>query len=132
MRIVCGGVFDRHPGATLILGHMGEFLPFQTSRFDSRYATVQTDRPLQRKPSEYFGSNIVITTTGVFEPAVLRAAIDILGSDGVMFSVDYPYESSHDSVELIRRTLMTDEERHKVAHGNAERILKLRRHNDSR
>lgn len=125
MRIVCGGVFDRHPGATLILGHMGEFLPFQTSRFDSRYATFITDRPLQRKPSEYFGTNVVITTTGVFDPAVLRAAIDILGADAVMFSVDYPYESSQESVELIRRTSLTEEEHHKVAHGNADRLLKL-------
>ncbi|HEX3750204.1 MAG TPA: amidohydrolase family protein [Streptosporangiaceae bacterium] len=63
MRIVMGGVFDRHPGATLILGHMGEFLPFQTSRFDSRYATLNLDQPLHRRPSEYFGRNVVITTS---------------------------------------------------------------------
>lgn len=125
MRIVCGGVFDRHPDATLILGHMGEFLPFQLSRFDSRYGTFQLDRPLLRKPSQYFGSNVLITTSGVFEPAVLRAAIDILGADAVMFAVDYPWEASRDAVELIRRTPMTDAERHQVAHGNAERILKL-------
>jgi 2,3-dihydroxybenzoate decarboxylase len=125
MRIVCGGVFDRHPDATLILGHMGEFLPFQVSRFDSRYATFQLDRPLLRKPSEYFGSNVLITTSGVFEPVVLRAAIDILGAGAVMFAVDYPWEASRDAVELIRRTPMTDAERHQVAHGNAERILKL-------
>jgi 2,3-dihydroxybenzoate decarboxylase len=125
MRIVLGGVFDRHPDATLILGHMGEFLPFQLSRFDSRYATFRLDRPLLRKPSEYFGGNVLITTTGVFDPVVLRAAIDILGADAVMFSVDYPWEASRDAVELIQRTPMTDAERHQVAHGNAERILKL-------
>jgi 2,3-dihydroxybenzoate decarboxylase len=125
MRIVMGGVFDRHPGATLILGHMGEFLPFQTSRFDSRYATLDPARPLRRKPSEYFGANVVITTTGVFDPAVLRAAIDTLGADAVMFSVDYPFESSQQSVDLIERTALTGEEREKVAHANADRLLRL-------
>jgi len=125
MRIVCGGVFDRHPDATLILGHMGEFLPFQVSRFDSRYATFKLDRPLLRKPSAYFGSNVLITTSGVFDPVVLRSAIDILGADAVMFAVDYPWEASRDAVELVRRTAMTDAERHLVAHGNAERLLKL-------
>ncbi|MBV9794845.1 MAG: amidohydrolase family protein [Actinobacteria bacterium] len=50
MRIVMGGVFDRHPGATLILGHIGEFLPFQTSRFDSRYATLDPTRPWSSPP----------------------------------------------------------------------------------
>jgi 2,3-dihydroxybenzoate decarboxylase len=126
VRIACGGVFDRHPGATLILGHMGEFLPFQASRFDSRYATMTpAARPLRRKPSEYFGRNVVITTSGVFEPAVLRAAIDVLGADAVLFAVDDPYESSRDAVELIRRAPMTDAERHQVAHGNAERLLRL-------
>jgi 2,3-dihydroxybenzoate decarboxylase len=125
MRIVMGGVFDRHPGATLILGHMGEFLPFQTSRFDSRYATLNPAHPLQRQPSEYFGANVVITTTGVFDPAVLRAAIDTLGADAVMFSVDYPFESSQQSVDLIERTALTGEEHEKVAHANADRLLRL-------
>ncbi|MER0443307.1 hypothetical protein ABR738_01710 [Streptomyces sp. Edi4] len=55
MRLIYAGVFDRHPGATLILGHLGEFLPFQRSRFDSRHRSLQVDAPLERMPSQYFG-----------------------------------------------------------------------------
>ncbi len=126
LRIVCGGVFDRHPAATLILGHMGEFLPYQRSRFDSRYQTIATDRPLQRPPSAYIGTNVVFTNSGVFSPAALTGAVLEVGADAVMFSVDYPYESSQDAVEGFERTALGPGDREKIAHGNAERILRLR------
>ena len=57
LRILCAGVFDRHPAATLILGHMGEFLPYQRSRPDSRYRTTTPEYQLQRPPSAYLGTN---------------------------------------------------------------------------
>jgi 2,3-dihydroxybenzoate decarboxylase len=89
LRLVFGGVFDRHPGATLILGHMGEFLPFQRSRLDSRYATIATATPLKRVPSAHLGTNVVFTNSGVFSPAVMLGAVLEVGADAVMFSVDY-------------------------------------------
>jgi 2,3-dihydroxybenzoate decarboxylase len=125
LRVIYGGVFDRHPGATLILGHMGEFLPFMRSRLDSRYATLDPQVPLQRLPSAYIGSNVVITTSGVFSPAALTGAVLEIGADAVMFSVDYPYESSHEAVAGLERTTLSDADRHKIAHGNAEGILRL-------
>lgn len=125
LRIVFGGVFDRHPAATLILGHVGEFLPYQRSRFDSRYQTLETDRALQRPPSAYVGTNIVFTNSGVFSPAALTGAVFEVGADAVMFSVDYPYESSKDAVEGFERTTLSPWDREKIAHGNAERILRL-------
>ena len=118
-------VFDRHPGATLILGHMGEFLPFMRSRLDSRYLTLDPEAPLQRMPSAYIGSNVVITTSGVFSPAALTGAVVEIGANAVMFSVDYPYESSHEAVAGLERTTLSDTDREKIAHGNAERILRL-------
>ena len=126
LRIIYGGVFDRHPGATLILGHMGEFLPFMRSRLDSRYHTLDLKAPLQRMPSAYLGSNVVITTSGVFSPAALTGAVLEIGADAVLFSVDYPYESSHEAVTGLQRTTLSDTDRHKIAHRNAERILRLR------
>jgi 2,3-dihydroxybenzoate decarboxylase len=125
LRIIYGGVFDRHPGATLILGHMGEFLPFMRSRLDSRYATIDPETPLQRMPSAYIGANVLVTTSGVFSPAALTGAVLEIGADAVMFSVDYPYESSHDAVAGFERTTLSDSDRDKIAHGNAERILRL-------
>jgi 2,3-dihydroxybenzoate decarboxylase len=125
LRAIYGGVFDRHPGATLILGHMGEFLPFMRSRLDSRYLTLDLKMPLQRMPSAYIGSNVLVTTSGVFSPAALTGAVLEIGADAVMFSVDYPYESSHDAVTGFERTTLSDSDRDKIAHGNAERILRL-------
>jgi len=125
LRILCSGVFDRHPSATMILGHMGEFLPFQRSRLDSRYATTSSDYRLQRPPSAYLGTNIVFTTSGVFSPAALAGAVLEVGADAIMFSVDYPYESSHDAVAGFERTTLSPQDREKIAHANAERILKI-------
>jgi 2,3-dihydroxybenzoate decarboxylase len=125
LRVIYGGVFDRHPGATLILGHLGEFLPFMRSRLDSRYLTLELEAPLQRMPSAYIGSNVMVTTSGVFSPAALTGAVLEIGADAVMFSIDYPYESSHDAVAGFERTTLSDSDREKIAHGNAERILRL-------
>lgn len=125
MRIVIGGVFDRHPGATLILGHMGEFLLYMRSRLDSRYRILDHDFALQRMPSAYIGSNVVITNSGVFSPAALTGAVLEIGADAIMFSIDYPYESSREAVAGFEQTPLSDADREKIAHGNAERILRL-------
>jgi len=125
MRLILGGVFDRYPGARVILGHMGEFLPFQLSRIDSRYQVLDVEHPLQRLPSQYFGTNIVITTTGVFSHAALIAAIQEAGVDNVMFSIDYPFESTQAAVQFIRTAPLAPADQARVAHVNAERILRL-------
>jgi 2,3-dihydroxybenzoate decarboxylase len=124
LRILFSGVFDRHPGATLILGHMGEFLPFQRSRLDSRYATLATTA-LKRMPSEYLGTNVVFTNSGVFSQAVMLGAVLEVGADALMFSVDYPYESSYQAVKGFEQTTLSATDREKIAHGNAERLLRI-------
>ena len=125
LRAVFGGVFDRHPAATLILGHMGEFLPFMRSRLDSRYNTFALENPLQHQPSHYIGTNIVITTSGVFSPATLTGAVLEIGADSVMFSIDYPYESSADSVAFLNSAPLPPDQLAQLAHGNADRVLRL-------
>jgi 2,3-dihydroxybenzoate decarboxylase len=127
LRLLFGGVFDRHPGVTLILGHMGEFLPFQRSRLDARYATLElaSTAPLKRPPSAYLGTNIVFTNSGVFSPAVLLGAVLEVGAEAMMFSVDYPYESSLEAVEGFERTTLSTADREEIAHGNAERLLRI-------
>ncbi|OMC43035.1 amidohydrolase family protein [Mycobacterium sp. IS-1264] len=125
LRLLFGGVFDRHPTATLILGHMGEFLPFQRSRLDSRYATLATANPLPRPPSAYLGTNIVFTNSGVFSPAVMMGAVLEVGADAIMFSIDYPYETSREAVDGFERTTLSASDREKIAHGNAERLLRI-------
>ncbi|NUA31654.1 amidohydrolase family protein [Cupriavidus basilensis] len=125
LRLVFGGVFDRFPRLKLILGHMGEGLPFQRWRFDSRFAVYSHGIKLAKKPSEYIGSNIVITTSGVCSPAALNGAIAEMGAEAVLFSVDYPYESTAIAADFIEQAPMDEATRRLVCHGNAERILKL-------
>lgn len=122
MRLLFGGVFDRHPGARVILGHMGEFLPFQLSRFDSRYATLK-ERKLAFLPSEYFGRNIFITTSGVCSPAALAGAVMAMGEDAVLFAIDYPYESTATAVAFLDTAPLSAVAREKIAWRNAERLL---------
>jgi 2,3-dihydroxybenzoate decarboxylase len=127
LRILFSGVFDRHPAATMILGHMGEFLPFQRSRLDSRFASTSfaATSTLQRAPSAYLGTNIVFTNSGVFSPAAMLGAVLEVGADAVMFSIDYPYESSYEAVRGFEQTTLRPADREKIAHGNAERLLRI-------
>jgi 2,3-dihydroxybenzoate decarboxylase len=125
MRLVYAGVFDRHPDATLILGHLGEFLPFQRSRFDSRYRSLRVEAPLERMPSQYFGSNILITTSGVSAPEAVQAAVLTIGADAVMFAIDYPYETTADAVSAVEKAGLAPEVKEKIAHLNARRVLGL-------
>jgi 2,3-dihydroxybenzoate decarboxylase len=127
LRLIFGGVFDRFPGARIILGHMGEFLPAQLYRVDARYGDLDPEiqRPLKQLPSKYFGTNITITTSGVFSHAALVDAVQTIGADNVMFSIDYPFEPTEPAAEFIRTAPLDPKDLAKVAHGNAERILRL-------
>jgi 2,3-dihydroxybenzoate decarboxylase len=125
LRLLFGGVFDRFPKLKIILGHMGEGLPMMRWRFDSRFAVYSHGITLQHAPSAYFGRNIVITTSGVCSPAALTGAIAEMGTDAVMFSVDYPYESTAIAADFIENSPMADDVRELVCSGNAERLLKL-------
>jgi 2,3-dihydroxybenzoate decarboxylase len=125
LRLLFGGVFDRFPNVTVILGHMGEGLPFLRWRFDSRFAVYSHGVELKRAPSAYIGDNILITTSGVCSAPALIGAIGEMGAHAVMFSVDYPYESTSIAAEFIEQAPLDDEVRKLVCHGNAERIFRL-------
>jgi 2,3-dihydroxybenzoate decarboxylase len=130
LRLIYAGVFDRHPSATLILGHLGEFLPFQRSRLDSRYRTLQVETSLARMPSEYIGTNVLITTSGVLAPEAIEAAVLAMGADAVMFAIDYPYESTTEAVRSIEQAKLSDDEKEKITHLNARRILGIETEED--
>jgi 2,3-dihydroxybenzoate decarboxylase len=125
LRLLFGGVFDRFPRLVLLLGHMGEFLPYQRWRMDSRFAAYPMGVKLARKPSEYIGRNILITTSGVCSAPSLLGAIGEIGPEAVLFSVDYPYESTAEACNFIEQAPLDDRTRSLVCHGNARRIFKL-------
>jgi 2,3-dihydroxybenzoate decarboxylase len=125
LRLLFGGVFDRFPQLTVILGHMGEFLPYQRWRMDSRYAANPAGIKLARRPSEYIGTNILITTAGVCSAPALQGAIGEIGAKAVLFSVDYPYESTEEACAFIEQAPLDTSTRALVCHGNARRIFRL-------
>jgi 2,3-dihydroxybenzoate decarboxylase len=127
LRLVFGGVFERYPKARLILGHMGETLPLNLWRFDSRWLVCNRgSRTLALAPSFYIKRNIAITTSGVCSDISLRCALDAMGESNVMFSVDYPFEKTDLAAQFIEKARISEAERSQVASRNAKQILRLR------
>ena len=128
LRLVLGGVFERFPGARVILGHMGETLPYLLWRLDSRHAFVSHGRPstlISQPPSWYIRRNITLTTAGVCAASALQCALTEMGEDNVMFSTDYPFEDITGAADFIDSTPLDPALRHKVCYDNARRILRL-------
>jgi len=126
LRLVFSGLFDRFPKATLILGHMGEALPFQLWRFDSRWEISNRGAMrLALPPSEYFRRNVVVTTSGVCSPEPLLCALSALGNERVLFSVDYPFERSDIAAKFIETAPIPNDVRRLVCHKNAESLFNL-------
>jgi 2,3-dihydroxybenzoate decarboxylase len=125
LRVIGAGVFDSFPKSTLILGHLGESLPYLLGRFDEGYAMVFKIKRLKKSFSTYIKENIVITTSGKYNPEALVCAITAMGIDRVLFAADYPFVAPKESVQLIESTQISDLEKEKIYHLNAERWLKL-------
>jgi 2,3-dihydroxybenzoate decarboxylase len=126
LRLVFSGVFDRFPKLKVILGHMGEALPFYLWRLDSRAELIVGKRPLKMAPSKYLKRNLYITTSGVCDDAPMIASIGTLGLEHVMFSVDYPYEDSATAGKFLDNAAVDEATRQKVARLNAISLLKLK------
>ena len=126
LRMVLGGVFDRHPGLRVIIGHMGEMLPFMLQRIDDNLPPRVTG--LDRLPSEYILDRVVITTSGLFSVPPLRCALDVFGLERVLFSIDWPYAPNEEGRRLLEEAPLSGDELELFAHGNAERVLGLQGH----
>ena len=127
LRLMMSGVLDRFPGLRIVIGHMGEALPFWMWRLDFMGApgARAAGRANQLKPSEYFRRNFAITTSGVEDPLALRFCIDKLGIDSVMWAIDYPYQATAPAVAFLESAALSEHEREQIAHGNAERIFRI-------
>ena len=130
VRMILGGVFDAFPTLKIVLGHLGEALPFWLGRLDNRFSNIKRrglsplgPKPLQALPSEYFARNFWITTSGMMTAQPLSFCLEMLGTDRVLFAIDYPYEQSADAVDFIRTVPLDEATRHKVCHENAERLF---------
>ena len=133
VRMILAGVFDQFPKLQIVLGHLGEGLPYWLSRLDNRYQNIlkrgglQTlgMKQLSRLPSEYFRSNFYVTTAGMNSSPPFNYCVDLLGPDRVLFAIDYPYEQTVDAVTFIRASRLSPEILRKVCYGNAEKLFKI-------
>ena len=120
--MVTAGVFDRHPGLRMIIGHCGEMIPFMLDRIDR---ILHGLTGLALSPSEYFLRNVWVTTAGMFSLPPVMCAVQVLGVDRVLFSVDYPFGSNQAGRRLLDMLPLSPADRAKIAGGNAERVLRL-------
>ena len=125
LRLIFAGVFDRYPRLKIILGHMGETLPFMLWRLDSRAAFIYGGRPLMEPPSAYLKRNLYVTTSGQCSDVPLITALTALGDDHVLFSIDYPYEDSAVARHFIESAAIGDAVRDKVGRLNAASLMRL-------
>lgn len=129
MRLIMSGAFDRHPRLRIVLGHMGESIPYWLQRIDNRYAAqaaIGVQAKLAKRPSEYFRENFAITTAGVTSMPVLRLCLDLIGADRILFAVDYPYEDDREAVRFIDEAKVTEEQRRQICEANAIRLFNLK------
>ena len=125
LRIMFGGVFDRFPRAKLVLGHLGETLPFLLWRFDSRAGPEFYAVKLGKRPSQYVKDNIVVATSGMCAAEPLHCTISALGHERVMFAADYPFESIDEAAHFIDGVELAGKVRSDICFDNAVKFLGL-------
>ena len=131
LAIITSGAFDRFPRLKIVVGHLGEALPFWLFRIDYMHrASVLAQRyermrPLKRKPSDYMRENVYVTTSGMaWEPAILFCQ-SVLGMDRVLYAMDYPYQFVIDEVTASDNLPLSDSDKKKFFQLNAERVFSL-------
>jgi len=125
LRIVFAGVFDAYPRLRIILGHLGEGLPFAMHRLNDHTWRSAARRGLRKTPLQYLRENLLVTTSGNwYEPAFLCTLL-ALGADNILFAIDWPYETNKTGTEFLRKISVSEADREKIAHLNAERLLGL-------
>jgi 2,3-dihydroxybenzoate decarboxylase len=131
MRIITAGVFDRFPKLQMIIGHMGEALPFWAYRLDYMHqATVKSQRydsmkPIRKKPSDYLKENFIITNSGVAWEKAIKFTQEVVGVDRVMYAMDYPYQYAVEEVAMMDKMQMSDVDKKKFFQTNAQRVFKI-------
>jgi uncharacterized protein len=120
LRLIVRGTFDRHPDLKIVLGHWGELLLFWQDRVDSLSRVAGLDR----KVSEYLQSNVYITSSGMFNPALLHNALEVTSVDQLLFSTDYPFQRpTSPDIRNFLAEFDSDDDREKFTSGNARRLF---------
>jgi len=122
IRLVLSGIFDKFPNLKIIIGHLGETLPFLMWRID-----MALNRPGNAGVSfrDIFTSHFYITTSGFFSDPALLCCIQEMGVDRILFAIDYPFVPNEPGPKWMENLMLNTEDKAKILHGNAERILNL-------
>jgi uncharacterized protein len=121
-RLAVAGTFEQHPGLNLIVGHMGETIPFMLDRLDHVAIDMQG---LSTAPSKIVRERLYITTAGVFSTPAFLCALTTFGADRILFSIDHPYSSAALATNWFKNVPVAPADRLKIMHGNADRLLRL-------
>lgn len=122
LRLIVSGVLDRLPNLQIIIGHMGEGLPYALARSNAVFSSV---KHLKRSVAETFAQQISITTSGYFTRPPFDCARAVVGLDRMMYSVDYPFSPTTNGQKFLETLGLDDADKAALTHGNARRILKL-------
>jgi 2,3-dihydroxybenzoate decarboxylase len=122
VRLVLSGVFDKYPGLKIIIGHLGEGLPFYLWRISMGF---ERDRKDSKSFRDVFCEHFHVTTSGFFSDPALLCCVMELGIDRIMFSVDYPFVENPPGTEWTKTLPICAEDKEKLLSGNARRLLKL-------
>lgn len=121
LRMVISGIFDAYPKLRIIIGHMGETIPYSLWRIEWTHHHLTGKSGI----ADCFREHFYVTTSGNFSPTALTCCIAEMGIDRVLFSVDYPFNSNVEGVAFVRAAELSEADRDKIFHGNAARLLKL-------
>jgi predicted TIM-barrel fold metal-dependent hydrolase len=123
IRMILGGVFDQFPKLQVVVGHLGEAVPFMLPRMDRNFPPGMTK--LARPFAAYLRENVYYTFGGFNFPATFLNLFLEVGVDRIMFSVDHPYGSMVEARTFLDQLPISPADRERIAHGNAERLLNL-------
>lgn len=123
IRLILSGALDRHPGLRLISGHWGELVPFYLQRLDDALPPGATG--LSRTIGQTYRDQVFVTPSGMLNMPHFKFIHEVLGADRIMFAVDYPYLTMTGARAWLESLPVTEDERAAIAHGNAERLLRL-------
>ena len=123
LRLIAVGTFDRFPRLQMIIGHMGEAVPFMLDRSNMTLSRRVTG--LQREVKDYFRENFYVTTSGFFSHAPFLCLLEVAGVDRVIFAVDYPYSANREGRAFLDSAPISPDDKERIAHVNAERLLRL-------
>jgi len=124
LRLLYSGIFDMYPKLKLIIGHMGEMLPMMMVRSERAFKPGNGGAN-QRTLTDTFHQQVHITTSGFFTQPPLKIALDTFGIDNIMFSIDYPFSTNEMGIEFLNAIELPEEQIAKLAHGNADKLLRL-------